>query len=162
LGYKPDLRWNFGISGSVGPYFRAEASESLPSGRNTGDYRQILLGQEVRFEWHHLQVWAEVFESRFQVPNVGNADTVAYYIETKYKFTPQFFGALRWNQQFFSPIQNSNNGDVRWGDDLSRVDASVGYRFTAHTQFKLQYSIEHNLPLDQFNHLVAAQFTLKF
>lgn len=162
LGYKPDLLWNFGISGSVGPYFRAEAAETLPAGRNIGDYRQILLGQDVRFEWHHLQVWAEVFESRFQVPNVGNADTVAYYIETKYKFTPQFFGALRWNQQFFSPIQNSNNGDVRWGDDLSRVDASVGYRFSAHTQFKLQYSIEHNLPLDQFNHLVAAQFTLKF
>jgi hypothetical protein len=162
LAYNPDLRWNFGVSGSVGPYFRSEASETLPAGRNIGDYRQILLGQDVRFEWHHLQVWAEVFESRFEVPNVGNADTVVYYIETKYKFTPQFFGALRWNQQFFSPIQNSNQGEMRWGDDLSRVDASLGYRFTAHAQFKLQYSIEHNLPLDDFNNLVAAQFTLKF
>ena len=32
---------------------------------------------------------------------MGNADTFAYYLEGKYKFTPQFFAALRWNQQLF-------------------------------------------------------------
>ena len=30
------------------------------------------------------------------------------YIEAKYKFTPQFFGALRWNQQLFSTIPVSS------------------------------------------------------
>jgi hypothetical protein len=35
---------------------------------------------------------------------VGDADSVAYGVEAKYKFTPKFFGALRWNQQFFAAV----------------------------------------------------------
>jgi hypothetical protein len=162
LGYRPDLRWNFGLSGSAGSYFRPEAANTLPPGTNIGDYRQFLIGQDFRFEWHLLQVWAEVYESRFEVPLAGNADTFAYYIETKYKFTPRFFGALRWNQQFFSEISNGTGPSVAWGDDISRIDAALGFRFTAHTQFKLQYSLRHTAQENHFGNLVAAQFTLKF
>lgn len=162
LGYRPDLRWNFGVSGSVGPYFRPEAADGLPLGTNTGDYRQILLGQDLRFAWHKLQIWAEVFESRFEVPNVGDADTLGYYVEAKYKFTPRFFGALRWNQQFFFPLGGPDGGALRWGEDISRIDAAVGFRFTAHTQVKLQYNLQYAAPGDDFSNLIAAQFTLRF
>ena len=96
--------WSFGFSASNGSYFRPEAQATLPPGRDIGDYRELVLGQDASFAWHHLQVWAEVYEARFEVPRVGNADTLAYYLEAKYKFTPQFFGALRWNQQLFSNV----------------------------------------------------------
>ncbi|MSU63324.1 MAG: hypothetical protein EXS31_13165 [Pedosphaera sp.] len=101
VGFRPNPMWNLGFSASSGPYFRPEARPTLPSGRGIGDYREHVLGQDIRFAWHHWQLWAEVYEARFDVPHVGNADTVAYYLEAKYKFTPQLFSALRWNQPAF-------------------------------------------------------------
>ena len=111
----------------------------------------------------NLWVWAEFYEARFEVPRVGDADTFAYYFEAKYKFTPQLFGALRWNQQLFDSVDAAGEGKLRWGQDLGRLDISAGYRFTPHTQLKLQYSFQ--LQTDgpgQTNHLLAAQFTVRF
>jgi hypothetical protein len=163
VGFRPNQMWDFGFSVSDGPYFRPEADYSLPPGHDIGDYRELVLGQDASFAWHHLQVWAEVYEARFEVPRTGNADTLAYYLEAKYKFTPQFFGALRWNQQFFSKIAVGSGEKVRWGQDLGRVDLAAGYRFTSHTQLKLQYSFQQQTsgPNDN-NHLLAAQFTVRF
>src|SRR5881394_2183847 len=163
LGFRPNQMWNFGVSVSDGAYFRSEAEPTLPRGRDIGDFRELVLGQDASFAWHHLQVWAEFYEARFEVPQVGDADTFAYYFEAKYKFTPQLFGALRWNQQLFSNIPNGAGGQVRWSQDLWRVDAAAGYRFTSHIQLKLQYSFQQETtgPRDD-NHLIAAQLTVRF
>ena len=163
VGFRPNQMWNFGFSVSDGPYFRAEAQPTLPPGHDIGDFRELVLGQDASFAWHHLQVWAEVYEARFEVPRVGNADTLAYYLEAKYKFTPQFFGALRWNQQLFSKVDVGGGETMRWGQDLGRVDVAAGYRFTSHTQLKLQYSFQQQTsgPSDS-NHLFAAQLTVRF
>src|SRR5881396_1596831 len=163
IGFRPNEAWNFGFSASEGPYFRREAEPTLPPGRDIDDYREFVLGQDASFAWHHLQVWAEFYEARFEVPRVGNADTFAYYIEAKYKFTPQLFGAFRWNQQVFGSVDDGRKGSLRWGQDLGRIDAAIGYRFTSHTQLKLQYSFQHETtgPRDD-NHLLAAQFTVRF
>jgi len=163
IGFRPNQIWNFGLSASDGPYFRPEAEQTLPPGRSIGDYREFVLGQDALFAWHHLQLWAEFYEARFEVPRVGDADTFAYYFEAKYKFTPQLFGALRWNQQLFSNIPDGAGGQVRWSQDLWRIDAAAGYRFTSHTQLKLQYSFQRETtgPHDD-NHLIAAQLTVRF
>jgi hypothetical protein len=163
VGFRPNQMWNFGFSASDGPYFRPEAESTLPRGRDIGDFRELVLGQDASFAWHHLQVWAEVYEARFEIPRVGDADTLAYYFEAKYKFTPQLFGALRWNQQIFGSVDDGRKGSLRWGQDLGRIDAAIGYRFTSHTQLKLQYSFQHETtgPRDD-NHLLAAQFTVRF
>ncbi|MCX6899290.1 MAG: hypothetical protein NT105_11355 [Verrucomicrobia bacterium] len=163
LGFRPNQMWNLGVSVSNGPYFRAEAKPTLPPGHGIGDYHELVLGQDIGFAWHHLQIWAEFYEVRFDVPRVGNADTFAYYLEAKYKFTPQFFGALRWNQQLFATVPDGAGGYAQWGQDIWRSDVAVGYRFTAHTQIKLQYSLQHQDSVSSdFGHLVAAQFTLRF
>jgi len=163
VGFRPNEAWNFGLSASEGPYFRREAEPTLPPGRDIDDYREFVLGQDASFAWRHLQVWAEFYEARFQVPRVGNADTFAYYVEAKYKFTPQLFGALRWNQQLFGTISDGYSHSVRWSEDLGRIDISVAYRFTPHAQLKLQYDYQHETtgPGDD-NHLLAAQFTVRF
>jgi hypothetical protein len=162
VGFRPNQIWSFGASIGDGSYFRDEAEPTLPRGRDIDDYRELLLGQDISFAWHHLQFWAEFYETRFEVPRVGNADTFAYYFEAKYKITPQLFAALRWNQQVFADI-NGRGGNVQWAQDLGRADIAIGYRFTAHTQLKLQYSFQHpttGWPND--NHLLAAQFTARF
>jgi len=163
VGFRPNQIWNFGLSASDGPYFRPEAEQTLPPGRGIGDYREFVLGQDASFAWHHLQLWAEFYEARFEVPRVGDADTFAYYFEAKYKFTPQLFGALRWNQQLFSSISEGAGGQVRWSEDLWRIDAAAGYRLTSHIQLKLQYSFQQETtgPHDD-NHLIAAQLTVRF
>jgi hypothetical protein len=162
-GFRPNEAWNFGFSASEGAYFRREAEPTLPPGRDIGDYKEFVLGQDVSFAWHHVQVWAEFYEARFEVPRVGNADTFAYYVEAKYKFTPQFFGAIRWNQQLFGTINDGNGHDIRWSPDLGRIDIAAAYRFTSHMQLKLQYDYQHETtgPGDD-NHLLAAQFTVRF
>jgi hypothetical protein len=163
VGFRPNEAWNFGFSGSEGPYFRREAEPMLPPGHDIGDYREFVLGQDASFAWHHLQIWAEIYEARFQVPNVGDADTLAYYIEAKYKFTPQLFGAIRWNQQLFDKINNGYGDTERWSPDIDRIDVALTYRFTTHAQLKLQYSFQHETTApNQDNHLLATQFTVRF
>ena len=140
-----------------------EAAGTLPPGKGIGDYRAILLGQDVSYAWHHWQLWAEFFETRFEVPYVGNADTFAYYIEAKYKFTPQLFGALRWNQQVYSSVPDGSGGTSPWGNDIWRIDAALTYRFTPHIQGKLQYSfLRQDFPFYENQHLVALQVTVRF
>jgi hypothetical protein len=125
FGFRPNAAWNIGFSGSSGAYLLKEAEPSLPPGKDIGDYRQLVLGQDVSFEWHHLQIWAEFYEARFEVPELGNADVFAYYVEGKYKISPQLFAALRWNQQLYGKIRDGDGGRVTWGNDLWRVDASL-------------------------------------
>jgi len=162
VGLRPNEMWNVGFSASSGPYLLNQASSSLPAGRDIDDYREILLGHDLSFAWHHWQFWAEFFETRFEVPRVGHADTFSYYFETKYKFTPQLFGALRWNQQVYGTV-NDEGEQVKWGNDVWRVDAAVGYRFTNYLQGKLQYSFKHDdSPIQTGEQLIATQFTIKF
>ena len=108
IGFRPNEMWNIGFSASAGPYLLPIAGPSLPSGRGISDYREIVLGQDLSFAWHHFQFWAEFYEARFEVPRIGNADTFSYYFEAKYKFTPQLFGAVRWNQQLFGTIRDED------------------------------------------------------
>jgi hypothetical protein len=162
ISYHPSPTWNFGVSGSSGSYLQSSAV-GLPPGRNIGDYREIVFGQDFEYAWHHLQIWAEIYEARFENPWVGNPTVVAYYAEAKYKFTPQFSGAIRWNQEAFGKIEEPGAGPVRWGRDTWQIDVAPTYRFTRHTQLKLQYSLQHGYSeLKTYGHSFAAQFTLRF
>lgn len=158
IGWVPDPMWNFGLSASTGSYLE-NAALTLPAGRSRGQYAETVLGQDATFAWHRVQVWAEAYEARFAVPSVGNADTEAYYVEAKFKFLPQVFGALRWNQQVFSSLA----GGGRWSRNVWRIDAGPGYRPTAHTQVKVQYSIERqDAETGRWGQLTAVQLTARF
>ena len=94
---------------------------------------------------------------------LGHADSFAYYIEAKYKFTPQLFGALRWNQHSSIEIQDSRGRSFPWWHDMSRIDTALIYRLTAHTQVKLQYYLQHEEgPGRGYGHTFATQFTVRF
>jgi hypothetical protein len=163
LGFRPDTRWNFGVSASRGAYLRHDFEGRLPIGTDRGNYEQQVLGQDISFEWHHLQIWAEAYQARFEVPRIGNVDTFAYFIEAKYKFSPEFFGALRWNQQVFDEISSATGESAKSGADVWQVDAAIGYRFTPHTQLKLQYSLIADAAADGgSSHLLGVQFTTRF
>lgn len=163
LGFRPNEMWDLGLSASAGTYLRPEAEPTVAPGHRLADYREIVIGQDTSFAWHHVQVWAEIYGARFAIPLVGQADTLAYYLEAKYKFTPQFFGAVRWNRQVYGTVADSSGAAQRWGRDVWRIDLGPAYRFTPHTQFKLQYSLQHEGGTPRnYLHLVAAQFVVRF
>ena len=163
VGFRPDAAWNFGLSASSGTYLQPIAQPTLAHGTSFADYREVVVAQDLSYAWHHVQVWAEIFETRFTIPGFGPADTVAYYVETRFKFTPQFSGAIRWNQQLFGTIADGTGGDVRWGRDTWRIDVAPAYRFTPHLQGKLQYSYQyHPMGSEQATQLFAAQLVLRY
>ena len=163
LGWRPNQSWNLGVSGSIGTYLNNLASGTTAPGHSLSDYRQIMLGQDVSFAWHHWELAGEIMEARFEIPGLGNADSLAYYVSAKYKFTPQLFGALRWNQHVFGTLPDGRGGFDKWSGDIWRTDLAVGYRFNAHTQLKAQYSIERrSADIAGFGHTIGAQFTIRF
>lgn len=162
LAWRPNQMWEIGASASEGSYLREFADSTLARGFTRGDYRQRVVAQDITFAWHHLQIWTEIFASRFEIPRVGDADTIAYYAEAKYKFTPQLSGALRWNQQLYGTL--AERGVPRtWGQDVWRVDVAPAYRFTPNTQLKLQYSLQHgDAGTHTFTRTLATQITVRF
>ena len=162
LGYRPNLMWNFGLSASSGPYLRPAAEATIPAAHARRDYRQVVIGQDVSFAWHYWQVWLEACQARFENPRIGDAVTNACYAEVKYKFTPQFSGALRWNLQTYGDITHQG-GRRPWGRDTWRVDVAPSYRFTPHFQLKLQYSYQEEAGAARpVRHTLATQATLRF
>ena len=149
LGFRPDLAWNFGVS--VG-----EGTDSS-TGQGPGNGRAITVGQDASYAAGHWELWTEAIESRFEVPGLGNLEAFSYYVEAKYKFTPQLFGALRWNQQIFSHFDRAV-----YPSDVRRLDAAVTYRFTSHLQVKLQYLFQEGGSLHGDGSTVATQITVRF
>jgi hypothetical protein len=139
LGFRPDLRFKFGVSASDSVFLLPEAAATIPAGGRLASYRERLWGQDFSFEWHHVQVWAELFEAQFDFPQMGTARTVAGYVELRYKVTPRLAGAIRWNQQAFSTLHVSGVA-TQWGTDLARADFAATYRCTLQSQLKAQVS----------------------
>jgi hypothetical protein len=163
VGYRPGAPWNLGVSYSRGAYLLADVADTLPTGRPLGSYRQTTFGSDVSYARRHWQVWGEFIASRFDVPNVGNAGSWAYYVEAKYKATSQLFAAWRWGQQFFGSVADRVGGDQPWDGGIWRAETSLGYRFTRHLQTKLQYGYgREDRQRPQGRHLVAGQLTVKF
>jgi hypothetical protein len=162
LALKPAPAWRFGVSAGEGPYLSSDA-RPLPDRAEGNDYRQYVIGEEVSYARGHLEIWAEAFQSRFEVPRLGDADVFSYYVEGRYQITPQLSGALRWNQELFSTEDDPAGKPVAQAHDVSRIDCAVTYRFTAHTQLKLQYSLaKGDFISDDLHSTLAAQFTLRF
>jgi hypothetical protein len=163
LGWRPSAAWALGASLSGGSYLREKSAATLAAGHHLGDYRQLLAAADASYGWRHVQLWGEVMATRFEVPRVGDADTLAYYLEGRYKLTPRLFAALRWNQQFFGDVESSAGDERAWDRDIWRVDTALGCRFDRHLQGKIQYSYAHQRgDVQQGEQLVAAQLTVKF
>jgi hypothetical protein len=61
--FRPNVMWDFGISGSVGSYLQPEAAPTLPR-QSTGDYHQILIGHDVTSRGI-ISSFGRVFGTRF-------------------------------------------------------------------------------------------------
>jgi hypothetical protein len=163
LAYTPNPMWMFGASAANSTYLRPSAQPTITPGRGRGDYRQRVFGADAGFAWHHWQLWAEAFHSRFEIPLLGPADTISGYVEAKYKFTPQLFGSVRFNRQTFGTLADGPRPPIRWGRNFWRIDIAPGYRFTPHLQLKFEYSLQNeNADSRERAHTLSTQLTARF
>ena len=164
LGWRPDPSWNLGFSASTGEYLdRSDHAARIPAGLSRHDFRQIVLAHDLSYAWHHFQFWGEVYAARFEVPRVANIDTLAYYLEAKYRFSPRFSGALRWNQQWFGEVTDLAGQSWPAGRQTWRVDVAPTFRLTNQVQVKLQYSLQQDRPSrERYTQSLSAQLTVRF
>ena len=94
---------------------------------------------------------------------MGRIGTIAGYVEVRHRFTPRFSGALRLNGQRFGTVRDAGGGLLPWGRNTWRIDVGPAYRFTPHTELKLQYSEQHEDNSDRTRtHLLAVQSVVRF
>jgi hypothetical protein len=162
INYQPNPMWNFGVSTSVSGLVDFETYNE-GTGYTLHRYREAFIGQDFEFSWHHWQVWAEAYETRFSIQGAGHADVLGYYVETKYKFAPQFFAAVRWNQEIFGSAVGYDDIPATNLHDVWRIDIAPTYRFSPYTQLKLQYSLQDNgTTTRRYRSLFAVQATQRF
>ena len=158
LAWRPDLRWTFGLSASEGSWAGPDERFEDPD-----DYRQRLLMFDFSYAHRHLQIWGEYAISRFSVAGFGeDLETRAWFIEARYKVLPRLSLALRWNEQTFSEMYSYGEDIGEWGSDLQRLDASVTWRFNAHSQLQVEldhYWTEYG---EGDRYVLAARVTLRF
>lgn len=146
LGFRHSPEWEFGISGSIGPYLRPSAHNhpNLPAGKSSDDYDQITVGTDLAWKDGRWEVHAELIFSRFEVPNVGDADTFSYTVDAKRDLTANWFTAIRLGQQFYNEISLPGGQSARWDNTTTRLDLALGYRLNRHLQVKAQLSTQHD------------------
>jgi hypothetical protein len=172
VALRPDAAWTLGVSGSTGVYLQEDAIDRLPRSVRPGDARESVIAGDVRWARHRLEVWSELFAARFGVPIVTgngmaahaeNVDTLAWYLEARWRFVPTAWAALRWNQQFFGDVPSGDGGYTAWDRDAWRIDVGLGWRPLRWVQAKLQYAHRQNRgPLQQGEEMVVTQVTVKF
>lgn len=163
VGWRPNPMWNLGLSASRGEYLDRATHTRIPAGFSRHDYRQTLVAHDLSFAWRHFQLWGEVMIARFEAPQIGDLDTVAWYAEAKYRFTPRFSGAVRWGQQHFDEVTTAAGESVQWGRRTWRLEVAPAWRFTAQMQFKLQFSLQHESPArEDLVRSIAGQFNVRF
>ena len=141
VSYNPSAMWEFGLSGSIGPYLQDAAKASLPSGESVSDFEQKTFGTDISYAFGHLQIWSEYIYTEFEVPNVGDLSIHSYFIESRYKLSPSFFAAFRVNQQYFEDLQSPSARSLSWDRDITGLDWAFTYRVGRNLQTKLQYSL---------------------
>jgi len=163
LGWQPEVAWDLGVSLARGTYLTPGAADLLPPGASAHEHRQDVVALDAAYAHRHLQLWAEVYAARFTAPGIEDLDTMAYYLEAKYKFSPRLFGAVRWNQQLYAEVDDPAGDRIAWGRETWRVDLALTFRLTPHMQVKVQYSPQHEDPSPEgTTHAFAAQFNARF
>lgn len=163
LGYTVSPAVGHGFSLSYGPYLQESPSQIAPTFDSRGDYEQLLVGYDLRYEYRHLSFFAEAWYSEFQMPQVGIAQSTAYFLEAVYQLTSRWATGLRWNQQFFGSVRDSAGVLRQWDDNAERVDASFVFDVHRSAKIKFQYSFFNQQGrIGQGENYAGIQGTLKF
>lgn len=180
-----DHTTNFGFSFSSGSYLNSlgkldpnnasmrdpilGAALTAPQ-LETSSYLQTKFGFHWNWERERYQVHTEYIASSFDVPNNPSDDTLdsaSFYIEGKYNFTKNLFGAARYDMLTFEDnVYAPLNVGVaqKWDDNVTRIEIGMGNFINESTLAKVTYqTTDYDLPDNQKDYdLFAGQVSVIF
>ena len=160
--WRPDVSTVIGASWSRGPYDREDA-KGIPPGRESGDFPQTLAGFDVEYSRGDLDIFAEIYWTRFEAPFIDDMELLSWYVEGKYTIVPGLFGAMRVAQMIFGEIDDAAGESHQWDRNVARVEIGGGYFFTRNLFFKLTGQLNYTMGGREPNdHLLMGQFGLGF
>jgi hypothetical protein len=140
LGLRPFPGLEVGLNATRGPYLSRVAESTLPAGTRRSDFAQTLWGLDVQYARGHLVVFAELFRTEWQVPNVPvGLGAVAGYVEARYTLRPGLYVAGRYGRIEHDEVADVAGGRTAWDYPATRVELGAGYFLSERLLAKLQY-----------------------
>lgn len=141
LSYAPGPAARFGFSWARGPHTKVDDDRTVPAGEHSGDFDHTLAGLDASFSAGHLDLFAEVYFSRFESPNVEDLDLWTGYVEGKVTVLPGLFAAARVGYIRFGHVDDASGASRQWDRDVARYEAGGGYFFTRNLFLKGTYQV---------------------
>jgi class 3 adenylate cyclase len=136
----PELR--VGMSYDRGPYLRANVTGPVPGG--VGAYGQDIWGFDASMARGPVQMHAEAFIDRWEVPNVEDYPRdYSYYLESRVQMGARTYAAARYAAIRFSEISNGSPTAASlqpWDYDAERVELAGGFRTGRNTELRAEYA----------------------
>ncbi len=113
----------------------------------------------------HFELHAEGARNFWETPTVGRLAATSGYVELKVTSPFGGWAAGRLDAIRYGEIESSSGESRPWDDDIDRVEAGVGWRFTRETLGKLVYqrsSFTGYEGPDRVRSLMAAQVSVAF
>lgn len=164
IAWRPDLRWNVGVSASKGQFLGAESRYGgVGASWRPWDLDQTVYMLDASYEWRHFQLWLEFVRAEFEFPYDRVGRSTGYFIEGRYKLSPRTSVALRLNQQSFDDLAYWGSHGGAWGEDQIRLDMAFTWRLNAHAQLQLEFDLrDQKTKLIEMGDHFATRFTLRF
>ena len=141
IGFTPVIGVRIGADYMWGPYLNDTLSSTQLDGRRWSSYQQRVAVIDLAASHGYLELFAEAGHSTYQVPRTREPiEGFAYFVESRYTFTPRFFVAMRLERNDYPFIQPvSPTFWVARKTDFHNQELGIGYRFGAGTVLKVSY-----------------------
>ena len=139
LGVTPFIGVRLGASYSQGPYLNNRYSATALAQKDWKSYQQRVSAVDFKLSVGFFELNSEAGWSRYEVPQRGNVDGMAYYAEGKYTFTPRFFVATRLERNDYPFIARFGPNWVANKTDFHNEEYGFGYRLSTTTLLKASW-----------------------
>jgi len=138
---------------------------AMPAGHDARDYPERTLMADAELARGPLELRAEGIHRRWATVHTGELAADAGYVEARWAITGGAWVAVRAEAMRFSDVVTSANVTRPWDDDVDRVEAAIGFRFTREVRGRLGAQRTHRRPFAAApvdHDLLAASLTLAF
>ena len=170
--WRPTPGLNLGASGSHGEFVStaaANAALAVPRPDMMAGFAQTAWGADVEYSRDYFLIRSELIASRWRIPFASEPDrhdpldSLAAFVEGRYKIRPGFYVAMRVDRLGFGSITGQTLSGP-WDAPVSRLEAGAGYSLFRNLLLKgaYQYDSRDGGRLKPVEHLVATQVVFWF
>lgn len=153
-----------GASAFYGPYLAKELfGDSIPRGRAYSSYTNGGIGYEFYGVYRYLEINSESYYAYWQHPYLPTLKVTSGYLESKFKFTPGWYVAGRFD--FFEPLKvpTETGAHERWDYPVHRFEIGLGFHPTRQALLKLVGQFNRVSQEEELNDdLYALQLSISF